>query len=171
MVVYRRVGAAVFYAVLALAAVAGAVAIAVLGEGRPAGVWFVIMLAVALLAVTAGVLPKFVVGDAYVEVHNMVTRYVIPYPAILRCAVSNHGVAVRLANGKRDVPVVALGHSTIDNMLTGNDVAERAVADVNRRMLDGWGGDDTTIVRHFKIVELVAVGAVAVVAVVVLAVL
>jgi len=169
MVVYRRVGAAVFYAVLAVAAVAGAVAIAVLGEGRPASVWFVIMVVLAMFAVTAGVLPKFVVGDAYVEVHNMVTRYVIPYPAILRCGVSKHGVALRLANGKRDIPVVALGHSTIDNMLTGNDVAQRAVADVNRRMLDGRAGDSTTIVRHFKIVELVAVCAVAVCAVVVLA--
>ena len=169
MVVYRRTGAAVFYAVLAVAAAAGAVAIAVLGEGRPASVWFVITLAVALLAVTAGVRPKLVVGDAHIEVHNMVTRYVIPYPAILRCAVSKRGVAVRLAGGRRDVPVVALGHSTIDNLLTGNDVARRAVDDVNRRMGDARAGEDAAVVRHYKFVEIVAMCAVAVVAVVVLA--
>src|SRR5205814_2290518 len=68
--------------------------------------------------------------------------------------------APRLASG-RDLPVAALGHSFIASVLTGDELARRAVEDVNQRMADRTGPDEpATVTRNLKRVESAALAAV-----------
>jgi len=158
--VYRRTGATVFFCAFAVAALAVAVVITVRAGPHAALVGWAVLVPLALLAVTAGVLPRLVVAREHLEVHNMVTTHVVPYGAIVRCATGRRGVAVRLASG-RDLPVAALGHSFIASVLTGDELARRAVEDVNQRMADRTGPDEpATVTRNLKRVESAALAAV-----------
>jgi hypothetical protein len=157
--VYRRAGAVVFFVVIGLFLLGIAVAVtpaeARNGGWRGAAVPWALCVPAAALAVIAGVLPRLVVTDDHVEVHNLFVRYVIPYATITEAKFGRIGLALRTTGG-RLVPVLAFGHSTVANLLTGDATGQRALADINGRVayLHVHGGPE--VQRTLKPVEISA---------------
>jgi hypothetical protein len=93
-------------------------------------------------------------------VHNVFTQVDIPYPAVGEAIAGRRGVAVRTVAG-RAIPVVALAHSAMAEMLTGNAVARLAVGEVNARADAGYRPPGETVPPISRTVKVPVVAALA----------
>jgi hypothetical protein len=160
--VFRRTSAVVYSAIMALTLLGIAFAVTVQSGGRESLVPWAVTVPIAALAIVSGALPKLVTTPSHIEVHNMFTRITVPYPAVAEAVEGRRGVAVRTVTG-RAIPVVAFGHSSFADMLTGNAEAHRAVGDVNARVTAGaYRPDDPPppIERTLKVPVIAALVAV-----------
>jgi hypothetical protein len=158
--VFRRTGAAIFFVVMAIAVLGIALAVTIQSDGREAIVPWAVTVPLAALSVIGGVLPKLVTTPTGVEVHNMFTRFVIPYPAITEAVEGRRGVAVRTFAG-RTIPVVAFGRSSFADFLTGNAAARKAINEINARSTTGAhhpGEPPPPIERQLKVPVIVGLG-------------
>jgi hypothetical protein len=162
VVVYRRTGAVVFFVAVGLLLIGIAVAVTPSeirsGGWRKAILPWALCVPAAAMSVVAGVLPRLVVAEDHVVVHNMFVRYVIPYGMLTEAKFGRLGLALRTVGGTL-VPVLAFGHSTLANLLTGDATGKRALGDINARVANQHSHGGPAVRRELKILEIVALGA------------
>jgi hypothetical protein len=157
---FRRTAAAMYFMVMALGVLGVALAVTLQSHGRDWIAPWAVAVPIAALIVVGGVLPKLVTTPSHVEVHNMFTRIMVPYPAVVEAIDGRRGVAVRTVSG-RAIPVVAFGRSSLANLFTGNAEAHRAVGAVNARCAgtDFQSDEPPPIERQVKVPVIGALGA------------